>query len=86
MSGIAHQRASPAPVTGGAGGQYINADEQKNKDNKPVQKKSLDYILRSGLAGGAAGCAVSARSCKWKWKSGNTTFLLLFPSGIESIY
>ncbi|CAI7631136.1 unnamed protein product [Penicillium manginii] len=57
MSEIAHQRASPAPIQGGAGGQYVNADEQKNQGNKPVQKNSLDYILRSGLAGGAAGCA-----------------------------
>jgi hypothetical protein len=66
MSEIAHQRASPAPIQGGAGGQYVNADEQKNQGNKPVQKNSLDYILRSGLAGGAAGCAVSARRCRWK--------------------
>lgn len=26
---------------------------------KPVDKRSLDYVLRSGLAGGLAGCAVS---------------------------
>ena len=26
---------------------------------KPVDKQSLDYVLRSGLAGGLAGCAVS---------------------------
>lgn len=26
---------------------------------KQVDKRSLDYILRSGLAGGMAGCAVS---------------------------
>lgn len=26
---------------------------------KQVDKRSLDYILRSGLAGGLAGCAVS---------------------------
>lgn len=57
MSGIAHQRASPPPISGGMGGQYINAEEQNNKGKKPVQKKSLDYVLRSGLAGGAAGCA-----------------------------
>ena len=27
-------------------------------DSKKVDKRSLDYILRSGLAGGMAGCAV----------------------------
>ena len=26
---------------------------------KPVDKQNLDYVLRSGLAGGLAGCAVS---------------------------
>lgn len=57
MSGIAHQRASSPPITGGSSGQYIQPEEQKNIGNKSVQKKSLDYVLRSGLAGGAAGCA-----------------------------
>lgn len=28
---------------------------------KPVDKRSLEYVLRSGLAGGIAGCAVSFR-------------------------
>lgn len=28
------------------------------KEKKPLDKKSLDYILRTGLAGGLAGCAV----------------------------
>ena len=27
-------------------------------DSKEVDKRSLDYVLRSGLAGGLAGCAV----------------------------
>lgn len=58
MSGIAHQRAAPPPIAGGAGGQYLNKEEQKNStENAPVKTKSLDYVLRSGLAGGAAGCA-----------------------------
>lgn len=29
---------------------------------KPVDKQSLDYVLRSGLAGGLAGCAVSYKN------------------------
>jgi len=29
------------------------------EDGKRVDKKSLDYIIRSGVAGGLAGCAVS---------------------------
>jgi hypothetical protein len=27
-------------------------------EKEPIDKRSLDYILRSGLAGGLAGCAV----------------------------
>jgi hypothetical protein len=30
------------------------------RERKRLDKQSLDYILRSGLAGGLAGCAVSA--------------------------
>lgn len=30
------------------------------RERKQVDKRSLDYILRSGLAGGLAGCAVSS--------------------------
>jgi solute carrier family 25 protein 16 len=33
-------------------------DKPKSGDNK-VQKRSLDYVIRSGIAGGLAGCAVS---------------------------
>ena len=28
------------------------------QEKKPLDKRSLDYILRTGLAGGLAGCAV----------------------------
>lgn len=31
---------------------------------KPVDKQSLEYVLRSGLAGGLAGCAVSSRGSR----------------------
>lgn len=33
--------------------------QRVNASTKPVDKRSLDYVLRSGLAGGVAGCAVS---------------------------
>jgi len=33
--------------------------EATKDDSKRVNKKSLDYIVRSGVAGGLAGCAVS---------------------------
>lgn len=65
MSGIAQQRSSSAPVAGAADGSITtNAtrDTHNNELKKPVQKRSVDYVLRSGLAGGLAGCAVSA----WK--------------------
>jgi len=43
------------------GGGEIDPLHQMNADAgasaKPVDKRSLDYVLRSGLAGGAAGCA-----------------------------
>ena len=77
MSGIAQQRAAPSPIAGGTGGQYINKEEQKNsKGNQPVKTKSLDYVLRSGLAGGAAGCAVSLPR-RWKCDRGGQTLTLL---------
>jgi hypothetical protein len=30
----------------------------EGKERKPIDKRSWDYILRSGFAGGLAGCAV----------------------------
>lgn len=36
--------------------------EQRIGGQKPVEKQSLDYVLRSGLAGGLAGCAVSNKN------------------------
>ncbi|KAJ5239223.1 Mitochondrial carrier protein LEU5 [Penicillium chermesinum] len=61
MSGIAHPRSSD-PITGGAGTRVvtnINAEEKKKNEGavKPMKTRSLDYVLRSGLAGGLAGCA-----------------------------
>lgn len=65
MSGIAHSRSSPVAIAGDAGGHLVSntsMEEQKNGEaNKAVKKRSLDYVLRSGLAGGLAGCAVSAQ-------------------------
>ncbi|KAJ5166043.1 Mitochondrial carrier protein LEU5 [Penicillium capsulatum] len=60
MSGIAHQRSSPGPIGGSADrpiAANVTLDTSKNGEKKPVQKRSLDYVLRSGLAGGLAGCA-----------------------------
>jgi len=42
-----HGRETPSPIARGPG------SVTRLKD-----KKSLDYVLRSGLAGGIAGCAV----------------------------
>lgn len=65
MSGIAHPRSSPGPVAGGTSGQLTsntNVEGQKSgNQSKALQHRSVDYILRSGLAGGLAGCAVSSR-------------------------
>lgn len=62
MSGIAHPRSSAEPLTGGTGPQIVSNASTEGKKNdgasKPVKTRSLDYILRSGLAGGLAGCAV----------------------------
>ncbi|KAJ5585016.1 Mitochondrial carrier protein LEU5 [Penicillium hispanicum] len=61
MSEIAHPRSSPGPITGVASGQAISqttAEGHKGGgQDKAVQTRSLDYVLRSGLAGGLAGCA-----------------------------
>ena len=62
MSGIAHSQSS-GPVAGGTGGQIVTTTSaEKHKNGGAVKKQSLDYVLRSGLAGGLAGCAVSARN------------------------
>ena len=37
----------------------IAVSEVTKEDKKRINKKSLDYIIRSGVAGGLAGCAVS---------------------------
>lgn len=36
-------------------------DKKARGERRQVNKRSLDYVLRSGLAGGLAGCAVSIR-------------------------
>ncbi|KAJ5993442.1 Mitochondrial carrier protein LEU5 [Penicillium sp. IBT 35674x] len=57
MSEIAHSQ-SAGPIAGGTASKKTpntNADGQKT--GSPVKTRSLDYILRSGLAGGLAGCA-----------------------------
>lgn len=58
MSGIAQTGSS---IAGGASSQITpNAGVDSQKSGGAVKTRSADYILRSGLAGGLAGCAVSA--------------------------
>ncbi|KAJ5102166.1 mitochondrial carrier protein LEU5 [Penicillium alfredii] len=61
MSEIAHPRSSPGPIVGETKGTVSSnpsaGEERTSGANKPVQKRSVDYVLRSGLAGGLAGCA-----------------------------
>lgn len=37
----------------------IAASEAGGQSEKRIDKKSLDYLIRSGVAGGLSGCAVS---------------------------
>lgn len=61
MSEIAHSQ-SAGPIAGGTALKKTpNTSADGQKLGSPVKTRSLDYILRSGLAGGLAGCAVSAR-------------------------
>lgn len=39
-----------------------NQSYEENKHEKKIDKRSPSYIIRSGLAGGLAGCAVSLQS------------------------
>lgn len=52
--------------------EQANVAQDAQKGPKEVNKRSLDYVLRSGCAGGLAGCAVSAISSTWvgseKWE------------------
>lgn len=58
MSGIAQTRPS---IAGGASSQITsNVGVDTQKSGAAAKTRSVDYILRSGLAGGLAGCAVSA--------------------------
>lgn len=55
---------NPEDTTVPAAADRVKSKEQSNestmKDIKAVDKRSLDYVLRSGLAGGLAGCAVGS--------------------------
>jgi hypothetical protein len=53
--GISSMRQSQSEID--PSHQRVNANAGASA--KPVDKRSLDYVLRSGLAGGVAGCAVS---------------------------
>ncbi|KAJ5948723.1 Mitochondrial carrier protein LEU5 [Penicillium verhagenii] len=57
MSEIAHSR-SAGPIAGDAATKTASSTSAKGqKTDAPVKTRSLDYVLRSGLAGGLAGCA-----------------------------
>ena len=47
------------------------------KDVKPADKRSLDYLVRSGIAGGIAGCAVSSSLGDTAEESFSDPFLFL---------
>jgi hypothetical protein len=55
---------NPEDTTAPAAADRVRSKERTNdstiKDVKAVDKRSLDYVLRSGLAGGLAGCAVGS--------------------------
>lgn len=55
---------NPEDTTAPAAADRVRSKERANdntiKDVKAVEKRSLDYVLRSGLAGGLAGCAVGS--------------------------
>lgn len=44
----------------GTSGASLGSRQDTRAEAKEVNKQSLDYVLRSGYAGGLAGCAVSA--------------------------
>lgn len=62
-SSVTSDTEGTARVTGQTAATDTEPAPQVNKDarveGKQVNKRSLDYVLRSGLAGGLAGCAVS---------------------------
>jgi solute carrier family 25 protein 16 len=57
---------NPENTTAPAAADRVRSKERTNdstiKDVKAIDKRSLDYVLRSGLAGGLAGCAVGSPS------------------------
>lgn len=60
-------QSAPMSKTASPGSSHIggaNLIESKNTamnktQSDKIQKRSLDYVMRSGIAGGLAGCAVS---------------------------
>ena len=47
---------SSASSSSSSSSMKLNTD---GRGQQPLNKRSMDYVLRSGLAGGLAGCAVS---------------------------
>lgn len=73
MEGATQSKSDRGSIAGGAKGNTMAAAQASGTDDgtsvrsrqdtrtegKPVNKQSLDYMLRSGCAGGLAGCTVS---------------------------
>lgn len=62
-SSVTNDKHGTAVVTGQTSATDTEPAPQVNKNSngpaKQLNKRSLDYVARSGLAGGLAGCAVS---------------------------
>jgi hypothetical protein len=58
-----HQHAPQSKLTGrifDTSDASLGSPVSDRQQKKPLDKKSLDYIMKSGVAGGLAGCAVGA--------------------------
>lgn len=58
-SSVADDTKTTAQVTGRTAATDSEPAPQVRSNAKRVDKRSVDYVLRSGFAGGLAGCAVS---------------------------
>lgn len=57
------------------------ADAKVKAEDQKLDKRSVEYVLRSGLAGGLAGCAVSSSSPVARWEGENGLTIELFSFG-----
>lgn len=52
-------KSNTMAASGTDDGASVRSRQDTRTEGKPVNKQSLDYMLRSGCAGGLAGCTVS---------------------------